>query len=225
MLALMRIRHSWLAVFRWIAAGILGYELIVALTTLGFVDWLDNADLYRGDWQLEAQGLLVAVVSGLAGGALAGGLGGGRPMPHALGVLPFLCIDTSYVLFVYPRTTPFWFELMGGLGLITATVAGGALVALGRRGWSRKRARTSAGTILAWCGTSAVRHILVAVPFVLFDASYAVAFFPGKVPVWFDVLGGLLLIAVALPGGGVNVLPAASVQGAGGATRRPLARR
>lgn len=116
-------------------AGVLGYSVIVGLTTVGFVHWLEGADLYRGGWALQAKGTLVAVVAGLAGGALAGLLGGRRPLLHSLAVLPLLVIDTLYVLFVFPRTTPAWFELAGSLTLMAATVAGGWVVgALRRRG-------------------------------------------------------------------------------------------
>jgi len=123
----------WRAALRLVLAAVLGYAVIVALTTLGFVGWLSNADLYRGTWQLKAQGTLVAVVSGLAGGALAGLIGRRRPLLHALTVLPFLVADTIYVLFVFPRTAPAWFELGGSLTLMAATVAGGWAVATLRR--------------------------------------------------------------------------------------------
>jgi hypothetical protein len=121
----MRVPNPWLAVLRAIAAGVLGYAVIVALTTLGFVHWLGDADLYGGGWALQVKGTLVAVVAGLAGGALAAVIGGRRPLLHAAAVLPFLVIDTAYVLFVFPRTAPVWFELVGSLTLMVATVAGG----------------------------------------------------------------------------------------------------
>lgn len=132
----------WAAISRAVAAAVLGYAAIVALTTLGFVEWLDNANLYLGGWLLAAQGVVVAVVSGLAGGTLAGLVGGRRPLLHALAVLPFLVADTLYVLFFLPRTTPAWFELAGGLILMAATVAGGGAVAT-LRGRAARRAQTA----------------------------------------------------------------------------------
>lgn len=119
----------WMAILRVVAAAVLGYAVIVALTTLGFVFWLDDADLYRGDWLLKAKGTLVAVVAGLAGGALAALVDRRRPLLHAAAVLPFLVIDSVYVLFFFPRTTPAWFELAGSLTLMAATLAGGWIVA------------------------------------------------------------------------------------------------
>lgn len=120
-------------VLRLVAAGLLGYALIVLLTTLGFVGWLDDASLYQGDWVLKAKGMLVALVAGLAGGTLAGLIGRQQPFLHALAVLPLLVIDTIYVLFFFPRTDPIWFDLGGSLGLIAATLVGGWRVAMRSR--------------------------------------------------------------------------------------------
>jgi hypothetical protein len=107
----------------------------VLLTSWGFTGWLDDANLYRGDALLKAKGLLVALVAGLAGGALAAWIGGRRPLRHALAVLPLLIADTTYVLFFFPREDPIWFDLAGGLGLMAATVSGGlAIAAVRRRG-------------------------------------------------------------------------------------------
>lgn len=58
----MTLPKTFLTVLRALAAGVLGYAVIVALTTLGFVHWLENADLYRGGGALQAKGTLVAVV-------------------------------------------------------------------------------------------------------------------------------------------------------------------
>jgi hypothetical protein len=125
-------RATWTMVPRLVAAAMLGYAIIVLLTTLGFVGWLDGANLYRGDWLLKLKGMLVALVAGLVGGSLAALVGGRRPVPHALAVLPFLLLDTAYVLFIFPRTDPIWFDLGGSIGLISATIAGGLLVAFMR---------------------------------------------------------------------------------------------
>jgi hypothetical protein len=128
----MNLRESWKSILRLVVAGTLGYALIVVLTTVGF-GWLDGAGSYGKDWRLMAQGGAVALVSGLAGGALAGLLGGRRPLRHALAVLPWLLVDSTYVLFFFPRKDPFWFDLLGSLGLIAATIAGGALIGAARR--------------------------------------------------------------------------------------------
>lgn len=125
----------WKTALRLLAAGVVGYAVIVALTTLGFVHWLDDADLYRGGRLLQLQGMLVALVSGLAGGGVAALIGGRRPFLHTLAVLPFLVADTIYVLFFFPRTAPAWFDLAGSLTLMAATLAAGWLA--GR--WRHRR--------------------------------------------------------------------------------------
>lgn len=127
----MTVGASLRTLLRLVAAGVLGYAVIALLTTLGFVHWLDDADLYRGDWLLKSQGGLVALVSGLCGGAVAALIGGRRPWLHTLAVLPLLAVDTIYVLFFFarPDPAPLWFELVSSLGLFAATLAGGWLVA------------------------------------------------------------------------------------------------
>ncbi len=130
-------RTSWKTILRFLAAGIFGYAVVAVLTSLGFDGWLDGADLYRGGGLLQLQGTLVALVAGLAGGAIAGSIGRvgrtdaddrPRPVLHALAVLPLLAVDTAYVLFVFEGTAPWWFDLAGSLVLMAATVAGGWLV-------------------------------------------------------------------------------------------------
>lgn len=128
----MTLRDSWKPILRLVVAGTLGYALIVVLTTVGF-GWLKGAGSYGGDWRLMAQGGAIALVSGLAGGALAGLLGGRLPLRHALAVLPWLLVDSTYVLFFFPRRDPLWFDLLGSLGLMAATIAGGVLVGVARR--------------------------------------------------------------------------------------------
>lgn len=129
---------TWKAALRLLAAGVAGYAVIVLLTSLGFNGWLGGADLYRGGRLLQLQGTLVAVVSGLTGGLVAALIGGRRPVLHALAVLPLLVGDTLYVLFVFPRTAPAWFDLAGSLVLMATTVAAGLLV--GR--WQRRKGGT-----------------------------------------------------------------------------------
>lgn len=125
----------WRKVGRLVIAGVLGYGLIVALTTAGFNGWLQGADLYGGGAALRAKGALVALVAGLAGGCLAALIGRHRPLLHAVAVLPLLIADTIYVLFFFGGSAPFWFELVASLGLMTSTVAGGVIV------WAMQRRR------------------------------------------------------------------------------------
>ena len=97
----------WLIVLRLVAAGVLGYAVIVALTTLGFSQWLGDPDFSQADWTLQAKGVLVALIAGLSGGGLAALLGGRQPLRHIVAVLPFLLADSIYVLFfLTPRRDP-----------------------------------------------------------------------------------------------------------------------
>lgn len=119
----------WLSILRLAAAGVLGYGLIVLLTTLGFDTWLGDPAFSHEDWGVQAKGALVAVVAGLSGGALAALIGGHRPLRHTLAVLPLLVVDSIYVLFFFePQRDPFLFDLAAALVLIAATLAGGLLV-------------------------------------------------------------------------------------------------
>ena len=71
----------------------------------------------------------MALVAGLSGGTLAGLVGGLRPDKNALAVVPFLAVDSVYVLFfLTPRRDPFLFDLCAALVLIGATLAGGWLM-------------------------------------------------------------------------------------------------
>jgi hypothetical protein len=117
----------WKTWIRGAVAAIAGYAVIVALTTLGFNVWLEGENLYRGGPGLQVRGALVAVVAGLAGGAVAAWVGRRRPLLHAALVLVLVTADSAYVLFVLPLQAPWWFEAAGSLTLAAATLAGGFL--------------------------------------------------------------------------------------------------
>jgi hypothetical protein len=120
---------TWIALARWVLAAVLGYAVIVLLTTLGLEVWLEGAPLWGAEPAILVQGVAVSVVAGLAGGWLAAWVGGRRPLLHAASVLLFLALDGGYVLFVLPLRAPWWFELGGLLTLMAATLAGGSLAA------------------------------------------------------------------------------------------------
>lgn len=130
----MSVDNPWLVAVRAVVAIVLGYGLIVLLTIAGFVGWLRDANLYLGGPAMMAKGLLVAVVSGLAGGYAAALVGGRRPLLHAALVLLPLAADSYSVFFVLPRETPLWFEVIGSATLMSVTVGGGLLRALQRKG-------------------------------------------------------------------------------------------
>lgn len=128
----------WRQILREGLAAVVGYAVIVALTTLGLEVWMEGVELWGASLATQLQATFVAVVSGLAGGAVAA-LVGGRPLRDAALVLIFLVLDTAYVVLVFESPAPAWFRLMGSLTLMAATLAGGLAVALGRRSRLRPR--------------------------------------------------------------------------------------
>jgi hypothetical protein len=72
-------------------------------------------------------GTIGAVISGLAGGMLAGIVAPRLPFLHAAGVLILLAIDTASVLAKGPG--PVWFDLAGSSILGLAVLAGGWIIA------------------------------------------------------------------------------------------------
>jgi hypothetical protein len=114
---------------------IVGYGVIVLLTSLGFNGVLGGRPLYGGSPAILAAGMLVAVIAGLAGGCAAGFIGPGRGLFNASLVLVPLIGDTIFVLFFFKRSAaPFWFDTLAAATLMVCTLAGGLLKELGVRG-------------------------------------------------------------------------------------------
>jgi hypothetical protein len=115
-------------IVRGVAAMLIGYVVIVLLTSLGFNGVLGGRPLYGGSLLDLAVGMLIAVISGLVGGCLAGFIGGGRGILNAALVLVPLTGDTIYVLFFFKKSTaPFWFDALASGTLMACTVLGGLL--------------------------------------------------------------------------------------------------
>jgi len=118
----------------WLRTGasvLLGYAVIVVCTTIGFKP-LGGIVHLHAPLPIQAAGALVAIVSGLLGGATAALVAGRHPVRHAAAVLIFLAIDTAVVL-SRADTDPAWFELSGSATLMLATVSGGVLYRLATR--------------------------------------------------------------------------------------------
>jgi hypothetical protein len=115
-------------VLRALAAMMFGYGVIVVLTSLGFNVVLGGRPIYGGSTLVLVSGMLVAVISGLAGGYVAGLIGPMRGLVNAMLVLIPLTIDTTFVLFFYKKSTaPFWFDAMASATLMMFTLVGGFL--------------------------------------------------------------------------------------------------
>jgi hypothetical protein len=118
----------WMFGLRTAAAMIIGYVVIVLLTTYGFNALLGRQPLYGNSALVLAEGMLVAVVSGLVGGYIAGWLGPSRGLINASFVLIPLTIDTIYVLFFFGGSrAPWWFDTMASGTLMAFTLLGGWL--------------------------------------------------------------------------------------------------
>jgi hypothetical protein len=106
----------------------IGYAVIVVLTSTGFNGVLGGRPLYGGSPLDSAAGMMVAIISGLAGGCIAGFIGAERGTTNAGFVLIPLVADTIYVLFFFKKSTaPFWFDAMASATLMLCTVFGGIL--------------------------------------------------------------------------------------------------
>jgi hypothetical protein len=113
-------------VLRAIGVMIVGYGVIVVLTSFGFNVVLGGRPIYGGSIVVLVSGMLVAVISGLVGGYTAGLIGPMRGLINAILVLIPLTVDSTYVLFFYKRSNaPFWFDAMASATLMLCTLAGG----------------------------------------------------------------------------------------------------
>jgi hypothetical protein len=121
-------------IVRGLAAMMIGYAVVVLLTSVGFNGLLGGRPLYGGSPFDLVAGMMVAIVSGLVGGCIAGFIGPGRGILNAALVLVPLTGDTIYVLFFFKNSTaPFWFDAMASATLITCTAVGGILTELIKR--------------------------------------------------------------------------------------------
>lgn len=118
----------WKVILRGLGAMIIGYAAIVLLTTLGFTVLLGGRPLYGGSALVLGAAAMVAVVSGLVGGYVAGWIGAARGLINASLVLVPLAIDSTFVLFFFKgNTAPFWFDAMASGTLMLCTLLGGRL--------------------------------------------------------------------------------------------------
>jgi hypothetical protein len=121
-------RFNIILIVRSAAAMIVGYAVIVLLTSLGFNGILGGRQLYGGPPLILAAGMLVAVIAGVVGGYVAGLIGPSRGLFNAFLVLVPLTADTIFVLYFFRRgTSPFWFDALASATLMGCTLRGGLL--------------------------------------------------------------------------------------------------
>jgi hypothetical protein len=97
---------------RSLSALVVGYAVIVLLTTFGF-DAVHRLFAVHDTWGSPPPVIIaaafVAVAAGLAGGFTASFIGYRRPLHSAALVVVPLLADSTYVLFFYHGHAPFWF--------------------------------------------------------------------------------------------------------------------
>jgi hypothetical protein len=118
--------HRFLFALRSVAAVVGGYLIVAAGTILTFNVLVGQMTVDSTPRQLIL-GTIGAVLSGLAGGVVAGIVAPRFPFGHAAAVLLFLAIDTASVL--AKGTGPAWFDLTGSVILAISVLFGGWIIA------------------------------------------------------------------------------------------------
>ena len=113
---------------RWsrsLAVVVIGYAVIVVLTTLVFREF-DGLEYHHSSAGKLILGGAFISAAGFVGGYVAAWLAGRAPFAHGSAVVIFLIVDTSVVISRGSRD-PLWFTLLSAFGLMAATVFGGLL--------------------------------------------------------------------------------------------------
>jgi hypothetical protein len=118
---------QWPKIFRGALALIVGYAAIVLITSVGFDLVHGKGSLWGSSPLVLFEGTLVAILAGLIGGFTAGWIGAARGVINAALVLIPLTLDTTYVLFFFKGTAPWWFDAIGSGTLMSCTLIGGWL--------------------------------------------------------------------------------------------------
>ena len=107
-------------VLKWLQSAlavILGYALIVLLTTITFklTGPVEYGQTSLITFLLSGIGVFI---SGICGGYLAAWIGQRSPFLHATAVLIPLTLDTTFVVTSGISRDPIWFDLMNAFGLM-----------------------------------------------------------------------------------------------------------
>ena len=114
------------AVLRSLAAVLAGYAAIVLSTSAAFTPFGGVVHL-SAPRETHLLATAIAIACGLLGGAVAAWLGGRRPVRHALGTAALVALESTVLLGFGERSDPLWFDLLGAVTLLAATIAGGYL--------------------------------------------------------------------------------------------------
>jgi hypothetical protein len=118
-----------MAFARAVGGFLVGYVSVVLLTTFGFnVLLAGHHPIANGGILVILAGTMVAIVSGATGGAVATRIGGSR-WAGMLVALPLVIESTWLLFFRHRAASSSWFDRMGALTLVTATLLGGYFAA------------------------------------------------------------------------------------------------
>lgn len=108
-------------IVRGLLGFLLGYAVVVLTTEFGF-RLFPARPLHSGKPLIMAGAALVAIVAGLAGGALASWIARNRVV--GLLVLLPLIVETIWLLFIQTRHPQNWLDAMAALTLLAAVAIG-----------------------------------------------------------------------------------------------------
>jgi hypothetical protein len=117
---------------RAVAGFLLGYALVVLITTVGFGLLHPYKPYHRAGLLVAIAATAVAVVAGLGGGA-AGRWVGGHRLAGALIAVPLIVESTWLLFFRQVEHGAFAFEAVGAVVLIGSTVAGALMTVPARK--------------------------------------------------------------------------------------------
>lgn len=119
------------SVLRSVGAVFAGFAVITLGTVLTFKVLLDNFGYYTSGPIDLVIGTVGALVSGLAGGFVAGRLAARYPFQHAAALVVPIALDTaSIVASAGPDSDPLWFDIGGSATLLLGALLGGCLAAV-----------------------------------------------------------------------------------------------
>jgi hypothetical protein len=110
-----------------IGAGLVGFVVVEAATTIGFTP-LGGIIQVTMPLRIHVLATLVAILSGLVGGAAATLAGGGVSLLPVGITAGIIAVESTFIIGWRRGANPVWFEFFGAATLIGATVAGGILV-------------------------------------------------------------------------------------------------
>ncbi len=122
---------KWLVAFLRVlwrfVAGFAGFVVIEIATIVGFTP-LGGIIEVSAPIHIHVLATLVAIVSGLLGGAAGTLAGGGGSRIPVLVTAAIILVESTFIVLYRRGANPIWFEVGGAATLLGATLVGGLLV-------------------------------------------------------------------------------------------------